>query len=87
MVTPVPDVTRLVRRLESKGLARRRRGARDRRVVAIGITAAGRRLLAAIEGPLAEWLESRLGPLGETSLRRLSRLLERLREAPARPPG
>ena len=87
MVTPVPDVTRLVGRLEGKGLVRRRRGARDRRVVAVAVTAAGRRLLAAIEAPLADWLESRLGRRGEPGLRRLSRLLERLREGPARPPG
>jgi DNA-binding MarR family transcriptional regulator len=87
MVTPVPDVTRLVERLEAKGLAARRRPGRDRRVVAIGITPAGRRLLAVIEEPLAAWLESRLGHLGRPGLERLSRLLERLREPPAPPPG
>ena len=87
MVTPVPDVTRLVERLEGKGLVNRRRAARDRRVVAVGITPAGRRLLAEIEAPLAAWLESRVGRLGEPALRRLSRLLERLREDPPPPPG
>ena len=86
MVTPVPDVTRLVDRMERKGLVRRRRAADDRRVVAIALTPAGRRLLAAIEAPLATWLETRLGPLGEADLERLSRLLERLRQAPARSP-
>lgn len=87
MVTPVPDVTRLVERLEGKGLAARRGSVRDRRVVAVGITPAGRRLLAAIEGPLDDWLASRLGRLGERDLEQLSRLLERLRERPAAPPG
>ena len=87
MVTPVPDVTRLVERLVGKGLAARRRPAHDRRVVAVGISPAGRRLLAAIEAPLAEWLESRLGHLGGPGLERLSRLLERLRQPPAPPPG
>lgn len=87
MVTPVPDVTRLVARLESKGLVRRRRAAHDRRIVAVAITAPGRRLLATIRRPLAAWLDSRLGPLGEANLNRLSRLLERLRPGPSRPPG
>lgn len=84
MVTPVPDVTRLVTRLEGKGLVRRRRAEDDRRVVAVGITTAGRRLLAAIEAPLEEWLASRMGRLGDTDLERLSGLLERLRRAPER---
>ncbi len=84
MVTPVPDVTRLAGRLESKGLLRRRRTTADRRVVAVGITTAGRKLLAAIEAPLASWLDHWLGRLGEPDLKRLSRLLERLREEPAR---
>ena len=87
MVTPVPDVTRLVRRLEGKGLVRRRRDRLDRRVVAVAITAAGRRRLAAIEAPLADWLETHLGRLGDRELQRLSRSLERLRRRPPRSPG
>ena len=38
MVTPVPDVTRLLGRLEGKRLVRRRRAAHDRRIVAVGGT-------------------------------------------------
>lgn len=87
MVTPVPDVTRLVRRLEGKGLARRRRDAADRRVVAVGITPAGRRLLAVIEEPLAEWLALHVGRLGDAEASRLSRALERLRRSPIRSSG
>ena len=87
MVTPVPDVTRLVRRLEDKGLARRGPARRDRRVVAVGITPVGRRLLTEVERPLAEWLEAHLGRLGDGRLMRLSRSMERLRRSPARPPG
>lgn len=84
MVTPVPDVTRLLARLEAQGLVSRRRGERDRRMVAVTITAAGRRLLESIEPELAAWLAAELGRLGERPLRRLSRLLERLRQAPER---
>lgn len=84
MVTPVPDATRLLARLEGKRLVRRRRSADDRRVVAVGITPAGRRLLARMEAPVAGWLEGQMGRLGEADLARLSRLLERLREDPSR---
>ena len=86
MVTPVPDATRLLIRLEGKRLVRRRRAAHDRRVVAVGITPAGRRLLDRIEAPLSEWLERHLGRLGDRDLERLSRLLERLRQSPDRSP-
>ena len=87
MVTPVPDVTRLLGRLEDKRLVRRRRAAHDRRVVAVGITPAGRRLLEKIRSPLAEWVERHVGRLGGPDLERLSRLLERLRHDPDRSPG
>ena len=87
MVTPVPDVTRLVHRLEGKGLVRRRRSRHDRRVVAVGITPAGRRLLTAVEKPLQRWLAAYLGHMGDAELDRFSRLLERLRRPPAGPPG
>ena len=55
--------------------------------LAVGITAAGRRLLASAEQPLAEWLEAHLGFLGDPDLDRLSRALERLRRPPVPAPG
>lgn len=87
MVTPVPDVTRMLHRLEGKGLVHSRRATADRRVVAVGITAAGHRLLAAVEAPLEAWLDVWIGRLGEADLQQLSLLLERLREEPAETPG
>lgn len=87
MVTPVPDVTRLVRRLEEKGLVSRGSARQDRRVVAVGITPAGQRLLAEVERPLAQWLEVHLGHLGAGRLTQLSRALESLRRPPARALG
>src|SRR2546425_1236583 len=44
MITRDPDVTRLLDRMEKRGLVRRWRGEKDRRVVCAGITAAGAKL-------------------------------------------
>lgn len=79
MVTPVPDVTRLLDRLEAKGLVRRSRDRRDRRVVLVGIEEKGLALLARIDEPLETWLEETLSPLSGVELERLAELLERAR--------
>lgn len=84
MVKPVPDVTRLLDRLQAKGLAFRSRDEQDRRVVKVGISDDGLALLAEIDRPLAEWIGEHLGHLPDGELRRLSGLLERAR-APAEP--
>jgi DNA-binding MarR family transcriptional regulator len=70
-----PDVTRLLDRLEERGLARRTREAADRRVVTARITSEGRRLLDNLEEPVAALHLRQLGPLGERGLRDLRRLL------------
>ena len=75
-----PDVTRLVDRLEQRGLARRAREETDRRVVTARITSEGRRLLNELEGPVAALHARQLGPLGERGLETLRRLLRRAAE-------
>ncbi|MDX1631225.1 MAG: MarR family transcriptional regulator [Thermoanaerobaculia bacterium] len=80
MVTPVPDVTRLLSRLEEKEMVRRSRGTTDRRVVLVTVTDSGRELLDEIEGPLRERMKELLGHMEADDLRELSRLLERLRD-------
>lgn len=75
-----PDVTRLLDRLEERGLARRNRDAADRRVVTARITPEGRRLLDSLEEPVAALHARQLGPLGKRGLEELRRLL---REAAA----
>ncbi len=82
MVTPVPDVTRLLDRLEQQGWVRRRRDRRDRRIVRAAITARGLDLLAGLDSPLAAWLHRRFRKLARQDVDHLIALLERLRGDP-----
>ncbi|MEM8996374.1 MAG: MarR family transcriptional regulator [Acidobacteriota bacterium] len=81
LVTPGPDVTRLLDRLEKRELVARERSDGDRRVVRSHITDAGLHLLAELDAPMLGWLEQHLGHLSDDHHRQLSRLLERAREA------
>lgn len=54
MIEQTPGITRLLDRLETAGLVRRERGGNDRRLVECRITAAGRTLLARLDGPVDE---------------------------------
>jgi DNA-binding MarR family transcriptional regulator len=76
MLTHDPDVTRLLDRLDRRGLLERRRELEDRRVILTGITAEGRRLLEQLDEPVAELHRRQLGHLGEEQLRTLIDLLE-----------
>jgi DNA-binding MarR family transcriptional regulator len=79
LVSPVPDVTRLIDRLTRKNLAYRTLDPADRRVIRLGITNEGLETLADIDEPLREWTERRLGHMSPRDLEELSRLLERAR--------
>ncbi len=81
MVTRDPDMTRLLDRLEARGLTARVRDTKDRRVVLSHIQPAGRRILRAVDGPLEAAIMRRLGRLGPKRLRLLVTLLEAAREA------
>jgi MarR family transcriptional regulator, organic hydroperoxide resistance regulator len=80
MINRDPDITRLVDRLERRGLVSRSREGRDRRVITTRITSAGLELLDALDRPIEEFNRKMLGPLGEQQLRTLIRLLESARE-------
>ena len=80
MINRDPDITRLVDRLERRGLVSRSREGRDRRVITTRITSAGLELLDALDRPVEEFNRKMLGPLGEQQLRTLIRLLESARE-------
>jgi len=79
MVTFDPDITRLVDRLEKRGLVERERCTHDRRVVFTRIVRPGLELLGEIDGPLQQTLKHNLGHLGKAKLQQLIELLEELR--------
>lgn len=80
LVSPGPDVTRLLDRLEKQGLVQRLRDEQDRRVVRARITERGTDLVEEIGGPVDRVLRDVLGHLGKSDLRQLVDLLERARE-------
>jgi DNA-binding MarR family transcriptional regulator len=79
LVAQVPDVTRLLDRLEAAGLVGRERGAEDRRFVTTRITAEGLRLLEQLDAPVDELHRALLGHLSQDELRTLVTLLARVR--------
>jgi DNA-binding MarR family transcriptional regulator len=81
MITRDPDVTRLLDRLEARGLIARQRDTTDRRVVTARITAEGSRVLAELDGPMAAFHRGRFPNLPEGKLAQLIELLEQARGA------
>ena len=75
MITRDPDVTRLLDRLEHRGLILRSRETKDRRVVMARITPRGLKRLARLDGPVEEVHRGQLGHLGKDRLRVLAELL------------
>jgi DNA-binding MarR family transcriptional regulator len=80
LVSPGPDVTRLLDRLEARHLVARLRDETDRRVVRARITEAGLDLLAELDVPVERELRRLLGHLGEGKLGSLIELLEEARK-------
>jgi len=79
MVVRMPDVTRLVDRLEARGLVERGGCAEDKRVKYVRISAKGLRLLGEIDPQIPALGRSVLGHLGKSELKSLSALLEKAR--------
>ncbi|HEU0013140.1 MAG TPA: MarR family transcriptional regulator [Longimicrobium sp.] len=82
MITRDPDVTRLIDRLEARGLVERRRCGEDRRVVWTRITPAGLEAVGALDAPVDALHRRQLGHLGPERLAELIRLLEEARTPP-----
>ena len=80
MVRRVPDVTRLLDRLEAAGLVERERDGEDRRMVTARITPEGLKLLTRLEEPLIAFQQNCLAHLGPQKLRTLIDLLAAARE-------
>ena len=79
MITRDPDVTRLLDRLEKRGLISRDRETKDRRTVMARITPEGLTLLSRLDEPVQAAHRKQLGHLGRERLRTLVKLLSLLR--------
>ncbi len=79
MIEQAPGITRLLDRLETKGLVRRERCPHDRRQVLVWISDAGRTLLTRMDVPVEETDRSVLGGVDERELATLLRLLDKVR--------
>src|SRR6266849_2980951 len=79
MITRDPDITRLLDRLEKRGLISRCRETRDRRTVLTRITPEGLKLLTRLDEPVQEGHRKQLGHLGRQRLRELMELLQEAR--------
>jgi DNA-binding MarR family transcriptional regulator len=83
MVERAPGITRLLDRLEAKGLVARKRCPEDRRQVLCRITPAGLALLSRLDRPMAQADADCLGMLAASELRTLTAILERIRKGHA----
>src|ERR1700688_4649674 len=75
MITRDPDVTRLLDRLEKRGLISRWRETADRRMVMARITEDGLKLLDRLDEPVQVTHRRQLGHLGQERLQALAELL------------
>ena len=81
MITRDPDVTRLLDRLEKRGLISRCRETEDRRMVMARIIPDGLQVLARLDKPVVEAHRRQLGHLGKDRLQALAELLKAARAA------
>ena len=82
MLTRMPDVTRLLDRMEEAGLVERSREGDDRRMVSTRISQRGRKLLEVIDPDVMAFHRKRLGHLSDEQLRSLIDLLTLTRNGP-----
>ncbi len=82
MIEQAPGITRLIDRLEAKRWVRRERSSRDRREIRCHVTAAGLRLLARLDAPVARMDGAAVAALSRADLARLTSLLGPLAREP-----
>jgi DNA-binding MarR family transcriptional regulator len=80
MISRDPDVTRLMDRMETRGLITRERTANDRRIIILRLTKAGRELVDSLDDGVSAYHKKLIGRLGAAKLRKLIDLLEEVRE-------
>lgn len=91
LVAQVPDVPRILERMEKAGWVKRERAAADRRMVLASLTEAGRRAVDELDEPVLAIMEELFPRMTEGEMEQLNDLLVRAREtaveAPIREPG
>jgi len=80
-----PSATMLVDHLDDLGLVRRTRGAKDRRVVQVALTAKGRKVLSDILRQKKEGVMATFKPLSEAERRSYLAILNKLANALSQP--
>jgi len=80
LIRPVPDVTRLLDRMEETGLIARQRSGTDRRYVTTTVTTKGLALLVALDDTIDSFHRAQLGHMTEGRLRALVDLLNAVRD-------
>ncbi len=81
MINRMPDVTRLLDRMEEAGYIERRRSTTDRRMVRTSLTDAGHRLLKETDAEVAAEQKRPFRKLSETELEKLIELLASVRRS------
>jgi DNA-binding MarR family transcriptional regulator len=79
MISHDPDMTRLLDRMEKRGLISRARQTEDRRVIKTRITPTGLTLLKSLDQPVRELHKRQFRHIPATRLRTLAELLEEVR--------
>ena len=82
MINRDPDITRLLDRLQSRGLILRERGGKDRRVVTVNISPEGMRLLQESDPVIESHHRRQFSHLHRSQLQQLIELLELVRNPP-----
>ncbi|HEX5131237.1 MAG TPA: MarR family transcriptional regulator [Candidatus Krumholzibacteria bacterium] len=81
MIERAPGITRMIDRLETKGLVTRERRDGDRRCIYCRITAAGNDLLGKLDAPVDAADQAAFAMLSKRELTDLIAMLERVRDA------
>lgn len=82
LISRMPDVSRLLDRMEGAGLVSRVRGTEDRRLVNTRLTESGRALVDELDDTVKQFHQDQLGHMSDTQLRSLIDLLSVARAAP-----
>jgi len=82
MLTRMPDMTRLLDRMERSGLVARTRKDEDRRMVTTRLTREGRQLIDSIDADAAREQKRRFRSLSDTQLHALIDLLQEVQRQP-----